>query len=56
MYIISGSDYQGAAGLLFDPEVEKKKKKINDKLNSIKGLKQQLAEGKSLEKNQVWFI
>jgi len=48
-----GSDYQGAAGLLFDPEVEKKKKKINDKLNSIKSLKQQQAEGKTLEKNQL---
>jgi len=48
-----GNDYQGAEGLLFDPKVEKKKKKINEKLFSIKTLKQQLAEGKELEKNQL---
>jgi translation initiation factor 2A len=47
------SEYQGAAGLLFDPKVEKKKRKINEKLHSIKSLKQQLAEGKVLEKNQM---
>jgi len=47
------NEYRGAAGLLFDPEVEKKKKKINDKLNSIKSLKEMQAQGKQLEKNQL---
>jgi len=47
------NEYRGAAGLLFDPEVEKKKKKINDKLNSIKTLKEMQAQGKQLEKNQL---
>ena len=49
------SEYQGAAGLLHDPEIEKKKKKITDKLNAIKTLKQQKAEGKKMENNQVNF-
>jgi translation initiation factor 2A len=48
-----GGGYQGAAGLLYDPEVEKKKKKLTDKLNAIQALKQQQAEGKTLEKNQL---
>jgi len=48
-----GNEYRGAAGLLFDPEVEKKKKKINDKLTSIKALKDLQAQGKQLEKNQL---
>jgi len=47
------SEYQGAAGLLHDPEIEKKKKKITDKLNAIKTLKQQKAEGKKMENNQL---
>merc|ERR1711862_636391 len=37
------NNYQGAAGILADPEKEKKIRKVNDKL----------AEGKSLEKNQI---
>jgi len=47
------SEYQGAAGLLVDPKIEKKIRKINEKLHSIKNLKQQLSEGKVLEKNQM---
>jgi len=47
------NQYRGAAGLLFDPELEKKKKKINDKLNSINNLKALQSEGKTLEKNQL---
>ena len=39
--------------MLFDPELEKKKKKINDKLMSINKLKDLQAEGKTLEKNQA---
>ena len=50
----SGSDYQGAEGILSDAKIESKKRKINEKLHSIKALKQKLAEGKVLEKNQVW--
>jgi len=49
----SNNEYRGAAGLLFDPELEKKKKKINDKLMSINKLKDLQAEGKTLEKNQL---
>jgi len=45
--------YKGAAGLLFDPEKEKKLKKLRDKLNSIQALKDQQAAGKTLEKNQL---
>merc|ERR1712098_821813 len=37
------NNYQGAAGILADPEKEKKIRKVNAKL----------AEGKSLEKNQI---
>jgi len=47
------NNYQGAAGLLADPDKEKKIRKINDKLASIQKLKDQLAEGKTLEKNQL---
>merc|ERR1711872_1184727 len=47
------NEYRGAAGLLFNPELEKEKKKINDKLNSIKSLKEMQAQGKQLEKNQL---
>ena len=50
---VVNSEYQGAAGLLHDPEIEKKKKKITDKLNAIKTLKQQKAEGKKMENNQL---
>jgi len=47
------NSYKGAAGLLFDPEKEKKMKKLRDKLASIETLKAQQAEGKTLEKNQL---
>ena len=36
-----------------DPEAEKKLRKLNDKLTAIQKLKQQQAEGKQLEKNQI---
>jgi len=49
----SQNEYRGAAGLLFDPELEKKKKKINDKLMSINKLKALQDAGKTLEKNQL---
>jgi len=45
--------YQGAAGILADPDKEKKIRKLNDKLSKIEKLKVQLAEGKTLEKNQL---
>lgn len=45
--------YMGAAGILFDPEKEKKKKKINEKLASIQALKKMQTDGKVLEKNQL---
>ena len=38
---------------MFDPEKEKKMKKIKDKLSSIDGLKEMQKQGKELEKNQV---
>merc|ERR1719317_1176028 len=38
------NDYQGAAGILADPEKEKKIRKVNDKLAKIEKLKSQLAE------------
>merc|ERR1719341_2850264 len=47
------NSYQGAAGLLADPDKEKKIRKVNDKLASIQKLKIQVAEGKTLEKNQL---
>merc|ERR1719431_1168059 len=47
------NNYQGAAGILADPEKEKKIRKVNDKLPKIEKLKSQLAEGKTLEKNQL---
>lgn len=49
----SNNSYKGAAGLLFDPEKEKKIKKIKDKLSSIDALKAQQNQGKALEKNQL---
>jgi len=45
--------YQGAAGLLFDAEKEKKIRKIMDKIKAIEQLKIMQTEGKSLEKNQL---
>jgi len=47
------NNYQGAAGLLADPDKEKKIRKVNDKLSKIQKLKAQVAEGKTLEKNQL---
>jgi len=49
----ANNSYKGAAGLLFDPEKEKKMKKIKDKLSSIDGLKEMQKQGKELEKNQL---
>jgi len=49
-------NYQGAAGLLFDPEKEKKIKKIKEKLGSIQSIKSLQGQGKPLEKNQVQLI
>jgi len=45
--------YQGAKGMLADPEKEKKMRKLNDKLSAIKKLKEKQAGGESLEKNQL---
>merc|ERR1711874_599605 len=47
------NNYQGTAGILADPDKEKKIRKVNDKLAKIEKLKVQLAEGKTLEKNQL---
>merc|ERR1711915_787772 len=46
-------EYQGAKGMLADPEKEKKIRKLNDKLTAIKKLKDKVAAGESLEKNQL---
>jgi len=45
--------YQGAAGLLADPEKEKKLRKLNDKIAAIQKLKDKQAAGETLEKNQL---
>lgn len=45
--------YQGAAGLLADPEKEKKLRKLNDKIAAIQKLKDKQAAGEVLEKNQL---
>jgi translation initiation factor 2A len=50
------NNYQGAKGLLFDPQKEKKVRKLNDKLAKIQKLKEEKAEGKELEKNQLEMI
>eukprot|EP00088_Acartia_fossae_P035536 TRINITY_DN36653_c0_g1_i1.p1 TRINITY_DN36653_c0_g1~~TRINITY_DN36653_c0_g1_i1.p1 ORF type:complete len:298 (-),score=83.73 TRINITY_DN36653_c0_g1_i1:98-940(-) len=47
------NNYQGAKGLLSDPEKEKKIRKLNDKIAAIQKIKQAQAEGKQLEKNQL---
>merc|ERR1712226_503918 len=49
------NSYQGAKGLLFDPQREKKVRKLTDKLAKIKKLKEELG-GKELEKNQLEMI
>jgi len=46
-------EYQGAKGMLADPEKEKKIRKLNDKLTAIKKLKEKVAAGENLEKNQL---
>jgi translation initiation factor 2A len=45
--------YQGAAGLLADPDKEKKIRKLNDKISAIQKLKDKQAAGEDLEKNQL---
>lgn len=47
------NSYQGARGLLGDPQKEKKVRKLNEKLAKIKKLKEEKAGGKELEKNQL---
>ena len=47
------NNYQGAKGILSDPEKEKKIRKLNEKIQSIQKIKQAHAEGKPLEKNQI---
>merc|ERR1719234_806742 len=44
---------QGARGILADPQREKKSKKVMDKLAKITKLKEEVARGKQLEKNQL---
>jgi len=45
--------YQGAAGLLYDPEKDKKVRKLTDKIDAIQKLKDKVAAGENLEKNQL---
>jgi len=45
--------FVGAAGVLADPEKEKKIRKLNDKLGAIQKLKDKQAGGEQLEKNQI---
>jgi len=52
-YLVENNSYQGAKGILSDPEKEKKIRKVKDKIASIQKIKQSQAEGKPLEKNQV---
>merc|ERR1712112_745629 len=47
------NSYQGAKGLLFDPQKEKKIRKLNDKLAKIKKLKEEKSGGKELEKKSA---
>merc|ERR1712096_467136 len=47
---IENNTYQGAQGLLFDPDKEKKIRKLNDKIAKIEKIKQAQAEGKTVEK------
>merc|ERR1712133_361597 len=47
------NSYQGAKGLLFDPQKEKKIRKLNDKLAKIKKLKEEKLGGKELEKKSA---
>merc|ERR1712064_29760 len=50
---VENNGYQGAKGILSDPEKDKKIRRLNDKIASIQKIKQQQAEGKPLEKNQI---
>jgi len=52
----SSNSYQGAKGLLFDPQKEKKVKKLTEKIAKIQKLKEDKAGGKELEKNQVEML
>ena len=52
----SSNSYQGAKGLLFDPQKEKKVKKLTEKIAKIQKLKDDKAGGKELEKNQVEML
>merc|ERR1712218_2634 len=47
------NNYQGAKGILSDPDKEKKIRKLNEKIQSIQKIKQAHSEGKPLEKNQI---
>ena len=50
---VENNSYVGAKGILSDPEIEKKIRKLKDKIASIEKIKQAQAEGKQLEKNQI---
>ena len=50
---VESNSYVGAKGILSDPEIEKKIRKLKDKIASIDKIKQAQAEGKQLEKNQM---
>merc|ERR1711963_877257 len=50
---VENNSYQGAKGILTDPEKDKKIRRLNDKIASIQKIKQQQKEGKPLEKNQI---
>ena len=50
---VENNSYVGARGILSDPEIEKKIRKVKDKIASIEKIKQAQAEGKQLEKNQI---
>merc|ERR1711994_728983 len=53
---IKEQSYQGARGILADPQREKKARKVMDKLAKINKLKEEAAAGKQLEKNQLEMI
>ena len=52
-HFVEDNNYQGAKGILTDPEKEKKMRKLKDKIAGIQKIKQAQAEGKQLEKNQL---
>merc|ERR1719205_398893 len=47
---VENNSYVGAKGILSDPEIEKKIRKLKDKIASIDKIKQAQAEGKQLKK------